>query len=621
MYRAAAQQSVPPVIHVSTIQYFDSIGGKCAFYIAPKNKISDHQLPFLPYQTDYKRGAIPGTVIEQECFLRFSLFNDTDSIKDFFFIPGIYLSQINMFEARPENIISLKKISEDTLSAKLFKGARLISIAPGDSAVYFTRFSFVRSNINIFTPRIVEKDFFGVWVLMLKNISSSISIFTYVAIGIMLLMIFYSIALYIQNKSNEYLFYAAYAFCITTMIFLKYFQDFKGTAFNIFFEEYFDFMILCGSVFFYLGFIRKFLNTGKREPVLEKMIQYSAIVLSALLIIFSYFYFSTDKYIILNTLENNVIKLLIFAISIIVIIYCLRKRDPLLKYIAAGNIALVFFSMFSLAMIVYKWKPFVNLTGSILNNSMFYYELGLIFELLFFSFGLAYKNKTDIITQVKGREHLKLENERKEFEKQMAIMAARQDERDRISADMHDDLGAGVTAIRLMSEIAKSKLQDEKFPEIDKISNSANELLGKMNAIIWTMKSSNDSTESLIAYIRAYATEYFDNTPVECSIQVQQLAEYELSGEKRRNIFLSFKETLNNILKHAKADKVNITIYVDNDLLKISIHDNGIGFDTQNIRRFGNGLSNIRKRMQNINGNFTITNNNGTLIYFDISMK
>ncbi len=620
VYRAAAQQSASVPIPVSAIRYFDSIGAHCHFYEAPKNTVEDEDLPYLPYRSEYKRLTVRNTTIEQECFLRFYLYNDTDSAKDFYFVPGFYLSQINMFETKAGSNNTLRELPTDTLSDKLFRGTRLLSVAPGDTMVYFTRFNFVRSNTNIFRPSIVEKDFFGAWVMMRKNIFGPISTFTYIATGIMLLMIFYSIALYIQNKSNEFLFYAAYASCITVMIFLKYFLGIKESAFNIFFEEYLDFMILCGSVYFYLGFIRKFLNTGKREPILEKMLQYCAGILSILLIVFSYIYFYTDKYIILNILENYIIKILIFILSIIVIIYSFRKKDPLLRYIAAGNIALVFFSMISLAMIIYKWKPFAGLTASLLNNAMFYYELGLIFELLFFSFGLAYKNKIDIITQVREREQLKLENERKEFENQMAVMAARQDERDRISADMHDDLGAGVTAIRLMSEIVKSKIENEKLPEIDKISNSANELLGKMNAIIWTMKSSNDSVESLIAYLRAYATEYFDNTAVECNIQVQQLAEHELSGEKRRNIFLSFKETLNNILKHAKASKVNIGIYVDQQLLKITIHDNGVGIDTKNLRRFGNGLNNIKKRIQSISGDFTLTNDNGTCIGFEIQL-
>ena len=249
---------------------------------------------------------------------------------------------------------------------------------------------------------------------------------------------------------------------------------------------------------------------------------------------------------------------------------------------------------------------------------MFYYELGVVLELIFFLSGLAYKNRRDIIAQVKERERFKLENERKEFEKQMAVMAAQQDERNRISADMHDELGSGVTAIRLMSEIVKSKMKHTSLPEIDKISNSANDLLGKMNTIIWTMKSSNDTLESLIAYIRAHAIEYFDSTPIDCSVNVEDVPDVEMTGEKRRNIFLGVKEALNNIMKHSQATKVVVDIMVRDYQLIIKIADNGIGIDTEKLRRFGNGLSNMKRRMQSINGDFRIESEAGTALYFEL---
>src|SRR5690606_12859379 len=126
---------------------------------------------------------------------------------------------------------------------------------------------------------------------------------------------------YIQNKSNEFLYYSAYAFSVVVMIFFKYFFDFKSSPFIILFEEYLDLMILCGGVYFYLGFIKRFLNTGKREPGLEKWLAYCGVALFILLAVFSYLYFFTVKYIILAILENNVIKMLIFVISIIVITY------------------------------------------------------------------------------------------------------------------------------------------------------------------------------------------------------------------------------------------------------------------------------------------------------------
>jgi signal transduction histidine kinase len=253
-------------------------------------------------------------------------------------------------------------------------------------------------------------------------------------------------------------------------------------------------------------------------------------------------------------------------------------------------------------------------------NSLFYYELGLFLELVFFLMGLSYKNRRQIIEQTKERERLKMENERKEFEKQMAVVTAQQEERNRISTDMHDELGSGMTAIRLMSEIAKNKMKENTPIEVEKISQSADDILNKMNAIIWSMNSKNDSLGNLISYIRAYATEYLEATPVKCTVNIpEHIPEQELTGDKRRNIFLCVKETLNNMLKHSRATQLTIDISA-NSSLTIKIHDNGVGIDLQKIRQFGNGLENIDRRMKSIGGDFEIANNNGTVTTLELPL-
>ena len=116
---------------------------------------------------------------------------------------------------------------------------------------------------------------------------------------------------------------------------------------------------------------------------------------------------------------------------------------------------------------------------------MLYYETGVALELAFFSHGFSVKTKEKEQKIEKETVRIKIDNERKEFEKQLAIITVKNDERNRIAADMHDELGSDVTAIRMMSEIVKTKMRGQSFPEIEKISHSANEVLDKMNAIVW----------------------------------------------------------------------------------------------------------------------------------------
>ncbi|HMG66183.1 MAG TPA: histidine kinase, partial [Chitinophagaceae bacterium] len=307
----------------------------------------------------------------------------------------------------------------------------------------------------------------------------------------------------------------------------------------------------------------------------------------------------------------NITKILLLAMLVVFLVYCLRYwKDKLLRYLFWGNLLYFFFAVSS-QLLILLGHVFGNLP-SVLNSSLFYYEMGLFLELVFFLAGLSYKNKKLIIEQTRESERLRMENERKEFEKQMAVITAQQEERNRISTDMHDELGSGMTHIRLMSEIAKNKMKQDTPIEIEKISQSADDILNKMNAIIWSMNSQNDSLGNLVSYIRAYAIEYLEGTSVSCTVNIPEfIPEKELTGDKRRNVFLCVKETLNNMLKHSNATNLTIDISAGGILI-LNIQDNGVGIDLQNIRQFGNGLQNIERRMKSIGGSFEIIKDHGT---------
>jgi signal transduction histidine kinase len=389
------------------------------------------------------------------------------------------------------------------------------------------------------------------------------------------------------------------------------------TSFNFYFESFLDNILFSIGYIFYIIFHRKFLDTKRYFKGLDRFLFWGAVAIGAVMLSYILFYYLADNFRIANTLEDST-KIMLLLISIGFIIKGLTYRDRLMNYIVMGNISLCLLSIISQVLISTNFKPVKG--SSVLNLALFYYEIGITVELLFFLFALSYKNKREIILSIQKEEKLKLEGERKEMEKQVAVLAAKQDERNRISVDMHDELGSGVTAIRLMSEIVKSKMKDTTLPEIEKISNSANDLLSKMNTIIWTMTSSNDTIENLIAYIRSYAVEFFENTSIDCIFSMPaSFPTREISGEKRRNIFLSVKEALNNVVKHSQSSIVRINVTVQ-DRMIIEIQDDGIGIDLEKLRKFGNGLNNMKKRMASINGEFNVENCQGTRTTFYLTL-
>jgi two-component system, NarL family, sensor kinase len=195
-----------------------------------------------------------------------------------------------------------------------------------------------------------------------------------------------------------------------------------------------------------------------------------------------------------------------------------------------------------------------------------------------------------------------------------AKMQAREEERDRIAREMHDDIGSALTTILYLSDDLKTQAKEMVMRSADKIADTAASVVDKMNEIIWSMNSDYDTLDDLIAYTREHASEFMERHRLKYCLHVPEpIPVLHLSGEQRRNIYLVIKESLHNIVKHACATTVNISFKINDDLY-ISIHDNGKGFDKESTRRFGNGLKNMSKRMESIGGSFVIRNDKGTLV-------
>jgi signal transduction histidine kinase len=211
----------------------------------------------------------------------------------------------------------------------------------------------------------------------------------------------------------------------------------------------------------------------------------------------------------------------------------------------------------------------------------------------------------------------RLERQRVEFMKQQAV----EQERSRISAELHDDIGGGLTAIRLLSEMSlEHSRNSDSSKYLERISSSSNDIIQKMNEIVWALNNNNDNLQSLIAYTRQYTVGYLDDLNIDYHFNTpDQIPDIAVLGTNRRSVFLLVKEALNNIAKHANANSVDVDISID-DELHIKIHDNGVGFHESMIVP-GNGLGNMRKRIQSLKGEMVILNGMGTTIKFDIPIK
>jgi signal transduction histidine kinase/ligand-binding sensor domain-containing protein len=211
----------------------------------------------------------------------------------------------------------------------------------------------------------------------------------------------------------------------------------------------------------------------------------------------------------------------------------------------------------------------------------------------------------------------RLEKERAFLEKEKAV----EQERTRIATDMHDDFGANLSRIKFLSE--KIKITGNKdaglSAELTKISNYSDEMAEKMGEIVWALNQKYDSMGELVAFCRAYASEYLEAHGIALDF-TELVTDRQLKGEIRRNLFLVLKEGLHNIIKHAGATQVSILFEEENNMLHIRISDDGKGIDLDRIRPFANGLENMKKRVRDCGGGIDFVNKGGTVILIDLPL-
>jgi signal transduction histidine kinase len=597
-----------PAIDASKIKFSKSISDEVSmFYFTSKV-----DLPNIYPRAGFMEGVIhkkniPNEFVPMNAALRFRLYNSADSVVKICFFPGLYYRYIELY--REENN-HLQELPSELPPVRDSIGYRLITLAPHDSETIVAQLGFVKTYINTMRPRLINPEYLNSYITGMQSANRNNDLVTFLFCGLLLMMVLFSIANFLQGGNREFLYYSGYAFFLGTMLGTKAMFTGHSSQISYFLEAYLDFILQVTGIMFYMIFMQKYLETRSRYPFLYKLYSLGIIMLILSLISYSFFHYFTNNFVTENAIEN-LTKGLLLLMTVVFLVYSARHwQDKMMRYLFWGNLCLFVFSLLSQLTIMNR--AIVSQLPGILRSSLLYYELGLFLELVFFLIALNYKNRRQLIAQARERERLKADNQVKEYEKELAVFKAQQQERERISADMHDELGSGMTAIRLMSEIARNKMKNETPLEIEKISQSADEVLNKMNAIIWSMNSGNDTMDNLVSYIRSYALEYFENTPVRCKVNTpENIMSTELTGDKRRNIFLCIKETLNNTLKHARASVVSIDFCIDKDLF-IKISDDGIGIDLKNIRQFGNGLKNIARRMESIGGTYKIENHHGT---------
>ena len=174
--------------------------------------------------------------------------------------------------------------------------------------------------------------------------------------------------------------------------------------------------------------------------------------------------------------------------------------------------------------------------------------------------------------------------------------------------------------------MAKSKMNNDTVTSsnyLSKITDNSQRMMEAMDDIVWSIKPDNDNMHRVIARMREYATGILEARNIEFNFEVDdKINDLKLDMEVRRDLFLIFKEAINNIAKYSKAKRAEVHFTFKDRWLAIQIQDNGIGFEAEKVDS-GNGLDNMVKRASNLKGQLKIesTPDLGTEIYLGIPVR
>jgi signal transduction histidine kinase len=188
-----------------------------------------------------------------------------------------------------------------------------------------------------------------------------------------------------------------------------------------------------------------------------------------------------------------------------------------------------------------------------------------------------------------------------------------QQTRDRIARDLHDDMGSYLSSISILSRSAAlntTRDPDRAQKAIERIGQTARQVMGAMSDIVWSINPDHDSLEKVVARMRDVANELFADTGTTISLEADPaVLTLSLPLEKRHDFFLIFKEALTNTARYAEATQVRVRLQREGVALLLTIQDNGRGFDVAQPRASsggGNGLKNMHKRAENMGSSLEI---------------
>ncbi len=196
--------------------------------------------------------------------------------------------------------------------------------------------------------------------------------------------------------------------------------------------------------------------------------------------------------------------------------------------------------------------------------------------------------------------------------------------RNKISSDLHDDVGSILTGLAMQSEMMSYEADSEQKQSLKEMADMSRDAMERMRDTVWAIDSAKDTFKDLVARIHSFAERNLSRKGISYRLNTQRIDdEISISPELRQNVYLVAKESMTNILKHSNADSVDINLEINEDVLKLSVSDNGEVSSSLNEINAASGLgtNNMRRRAQQLNGTLLLEIDKGFKVIMEVPFK
>jgi signal transduction histidine kinase len=424
--------------------------------------------------------------------------------------------------------------------------------------------------------------------------------------GMLCMMALYALLSFVQLRKPIYWQYALYIACM--IVDLQFSDNGYGQADYQPGAYYPETFVESLAYILYVRFAILFINPAQQDPLTYRLMKMLMVGFAIALAIDTALWLASVSI----SVRSNVYmgsRLLICGVGLVLIPRIFRLRNPVVSYFVAGSLLLV---LGSIAALLANYMPFARQLTSVdvMRYPVVALQIGVVGEVLCFTLGMSLRHRRNEQEKIQYQAQL-IEQLRDNEQKQEKLKRIRDD----IACDLHDDIGGDLNSLNVLSQVATRQIKtrpDLAIDTIQTIGQTARQVVATMREIVWSLNAAQTSLESFSYRLRETARILFEHQPTELHLSLDIDDDWLLPAEGRRDLFLMTKEMMHNVIRHAEARNVYVSMHVEKQTLYLIVRDDGHGFSqSEHSGQTGNGLRSMQQRANALNGELRITTEPG----------